>query len=91
MLIAMALAGVLLAQAAAPAATPVAQPAAAAAKAEKPKKPKMICTEETPTDSFISKRVCKTAEQVEAERKAGRGALDDTTDHLAQCHGQPNC
>lgn len=93
MLLAIALAGVLLAQATAPPAAAPAQAVnpAAVAKPEKPKKPKMICTDETPTESFISKRVCKTPEQVEAERKASRGALDDTTDHLAQCHGTAGC
>ena len=76
MLIVIAAAGWLLAQSAAPPATTAAPPAAtaapaaAAAKPEKPKKPKLICTEETQTDTIIPRRVCRTPEQVEAERRA---------------------
>ncbi len=88
MLIAATLAGVLLAQAAAPA-VPPAVSTPAAAKAEKPKKPKMVCTEETSTDSFIPKRVCRTPEQVEAERRAGRQVADDGNDVYARCGGRP--
>ena len=64
MLIAIAIAGRLLSQAAAP--VPAANPPVAAPKPEKPKKPKLVCTEETATDSFISKRVCRTKDQIES-------------------------
>lgn len=74
MLIVIAAAGWLLAQAAAAPAQTTAAPAAAAAaraaKPEKPKKPKLICTEETQTDTIIPRRICRTAEQVEADRKS---------------------
>jgi hypothetical protein len=85
-------AGLLLAQAAQPAppAEPAASAAAPAGKAEKPKKPRMICTEETPVGSVISKRVCRTPEEVEAERAATRRNTDNMMDHLATCRG-PSC
>ena len=94
MLIAIAAAGWLLAQAAAgpppaQAAAPAAQPTAAA-KPEKPKKPKLICEDETSTDSFIAKRVCRTPEQVEAERQAGRSQTDAVQDRQRYCTG-PSC
>lgn len=73
MLIAIAAAGWLLAQTAAAAppamtATP-ASAAAPAAKPEKPKKPKLVCETETQTDSIIPKRVCRTPEQIEKQRR----------------------
>jgi invasion protein IalB len=77
-----------LAQATAPAAAP-AQPAPqAAAKAEKPKKPKLICEDEGETGSFITKRVCRTPEQIEAERQASRNTADDTLDRAQLCRGK---
>ena len=87
MLIAVMAAGLLLAQAAAPA-----QPAPAAASKpatapEKPKKPKLICESETRTDSSIPKRVCRTHEQIEAERQAGRAQTDAVQDRLRYCQG----
>jgi hypothetical protein len=91
MLLAAALAGVLFAQAA-PAAGPAQTPPAAEAKAakpEKPKKPKLICTTEQPTDSFIAKRVCRTPEQIEAERNSSRRTVDDSQDiNAAACRGR---
>ena len=92
MLLAAALAGVLFAQAA-PAAVPAQTPAlsaeAKAAKPEKPKKPKLICTTEQPTDSFIAKRVCRTPEQIEAERNSSRRTVDDSQDiNAAACRGR---
>jgi hypothetical protein len=52
------------------------KPAAAAAaanpaKADKKAKTeeKLICTREPQTDSFMTKRVCRTQEQIEAERR----------------------
>ena len=78
--LAIAAAGWLLAQgaAAAPpaaAATPAASEAAPAAKPEKPKKPKLICQNETQTDTIIPRRVCRTPEQVAAEAKSAERLL----------------
>lgn len=78
-----------LAASPAPPAAAAAVPTPAAAPA-KPKKPKMICEDEQSTDSFITKRVCRTAEQVEADRKAARGQVDRMADHLSTCRG-PSC
>ena len=89
MLIAIAAAGLLLAQAAAPA-TPASAPAAATSKPEKPKKPKLICEEETRADSFISKKVCRTPEQIEAERRNSRDEADAVQDRQRYCTG-PAC
>jgi hypothetical protein len=90
MLIAVAAAGVLLAQAAPPASPSAPGPAPAAAKAEKPKTPKLICVQERSTDSFIAKRVCRTPEQIEAERQAARNGADDVRDRASSCRG-PTC
>ena len=94
MLIVIAAAGFLLAQtAAAPppaqAQAPAGQPAQAA-KPEKPKKPKLICEEETRADSFISKKVCRTPEQIEAERRNSRDEADAVQDRQRYCTG-PAC
>ena len=81
MLIAIAAAGWLLAQSAAvpPTTTVTAAPAtpaaAAAAKPEKPKKPKLICTTETQTDTIIPRRICRTPEQIEAQRRNAEGIM----------------
>jgi len=92
-------AGLLLAQAQAQAQVqlaPATQPASAAAapapaaKPEKPKKPKMFCTDETPVGSVISKRVCRTPEEAEAERAASRRNADNMLEHLSTCRGS-NC
>lgn len=83
MLIAIAAAGFLLAQAAAP--PPAAEPASA--RAEKPKKPKLVCVSERSTESFIAKRVCRTPEQIEAERQAARNGADDVRDRASSCRG----
>src|ERR1700741_2414214 len=85
-----------LAQASTPAAAPASQPAAAdqpapKAKAEKPKKPKMICTDEGETGSFITKRVCRTPEQIEAEGQASRATADDTLDRSQLCRRAAGC
>jgi len=73
------------AQAEPPAATPT--PQAASVPAEKPKKPKMICHSEVVTGSIMSKRVCRTPEQVEADRLQAKRDTDSLTDHLAACRG----
>jgi hypothetical protein len=61
------------------------------AKAEKPKKPKLICEDEGETGSFITKRVCRTPEQVEAERQASRQTADDTLDRSQLCRRAAGC
>ena len=81
-----------LAQASTPAPSSTPQQAtadqpASKAKLEKPKKPKMICTDEGETGSFLTKRVCRTPEQVEAERQASRRNADDTLDRSQLCRG----
>ena len=92
MLKAIALAGLFLAQAATPAATPLAaQAPAPAAKPEKPKKEKLICRDEGETGSFITKRVCRTPEQMEAERVASRNETRDIQDRAADCRGRQSC
>ena len=91
MLITVLAAGLLLAQAAAPAA-----PAPAAGerttvsevKTAKPKKAKMICEQEKSADSFISRRVCRTPEEVEAQRRASRDAAKATQDFYTECRGR---
>ena len=90
MLIAIAAAGWLLAQAAAPAPPGTAPAPAPAAKAEKPKKPKLICVDETHTESFIPKRVCRTQEQIDAERDAARKSTNAVQDRLGTCR-TPAC
>ena len=87
MLIAVLSVALVLAQASAPAAAPAtsaqAAPADAAAKPEKPKKPKLICTEEEQMGSYMKKRVCRTPEVIEANRKAAERMLQS-------CQG-PGC
>ena len=87
MLIAAALAaGLLLAQAAAdPATAPATAATAVAAKPEMPKKPTLICTDETPVGSVISKRTCRTPQQAETDQAAARRATDRLMDRLATC------
>jgi hypothetical protein len=84
MLIALA-AAIVLAQASPAAPAPAVQPAPAAEA--KPAKPKMICHDETETGSIMSHRVCRTPEQVEADRLQARRDNDALADHLAACHG----
>ncbi|HET9159848.1 MAG TPA: hypothetical protein VFN88_04480 [Caulobacteraceae bacterium] len=38
---------------------------------------KLICTRETGTDSFISKRVCRTQAQIDEERRGAQQLNDD--------------
>ena len=64
-----------------------AAPAVSGVGAVKPKKPKMICHDEIVTGSIMSKRVCRTPEQVEADRQQARRDNDALSDHLAACHG----
>jgi hypothetical protein len=45
-----------------------------AAKAEKPPKPKLVCTSERQIGSLMPTRVCRTPEQLEAERRAAERA-----------------
>jgi hypothetical protein len=81
-------AAIVFAQASTPPATPpVSQPAKAAAPA-KPPKPKLVCHDETATGSIISNRVCRTVEQVEADRRQADRDNGALADHLAACHGQ---
>jgi hypothetical protein len=87
MLIALA-AAIVLAQASPAAPAPAVQPAPAAeAKPAKPAKPKMVCHDETATGSIMSHRVCRTPDQVEADRLQARRDNDALADHLAACHG----
>jgi hypothetical protein len=92
MLIVALSAALAFAQASTPAATPVTQgspapaaqaaaPPPAAAKPEKPKKPKLICTEEGQIGSLMTKRVCRTPEKVEADRRT-------VESQLGNCQGQ---
>ena len=95
MLIALA-AAIVLAPATPPAATPPSAPAAADAAAKpakpaKPEKPKLVCHDESETGSFISKRVCRTAQQADAEQQQSRREQDALSDHLAACKGQLSC
>ena len=85
MLIALAAAFAILAQAA-PASTPAAGSAGAPA-ASKPPKPKMICHEEVSTGSIMSRRVCRTPEQIEADELQAKRDQEMRADHLAVCHG----
>jgi hypothetical protein len=89
MLIAALAAGLLLAQAAQPAAPapPAGQPTTVSEVKAKPKR-KMVCQTETSTDSFIAKRVCRTPEEVEALRKAGREQVKATQDFYQECRGR---
>ncbi len=76
MLLIVSIAGVLLAQAAAPAAaTPGAAPVAV--ETGKPKKPKKICTDVSPIGSNIPKRVCKTPEEAAADMRRARSLTED--------------
>ena len=91
MLIALAAAFAILAQAA-PASTPAAPPppaagSAGAPAASKPPKPKMICHEEVSTGSIMSRRVCRTPEQIEADELQAKRDQEMRADHLAVCHG----
>ena len=87
MLVAAVAAGLLLAQAAAPAApAPQAKPPVTVSD-KAPEKPKLICEREKSADSFISKRVCRTPEEVEAMRKAGNDQARNTQEHYQQCWG----
>jgi hypothetical protein len=70
---------------------PPAKAAEAAAPPAKPAKPKLICHDETPVGSIISQRVCRTPEQVEAERQRSKRENDALSDHIAACHGAPSC
>ena len=85
MLIAALSAVILLAQAAPAQAQP--EPTSPT-KAEKPKKPKMICRDEGETGSFLTKRVCRTPEQIEAEREASRKAADDVRNRAELCRAR---
>jgi hypothetical protein len=88
MIIALASAVLLLAPIAAPAPSSIA-PAEAepAPKPEKPKKPKMVCRSEVAIGSIMQKRVCRTPEQVEAEKLQAKRDTDSLSDHLAACRG----
>lgn len=53
-------------------------PKTAPAKVEAKAKPeeKLICTREKSTDSFMTKRVCRTQAQIDAERRGAQGLQD---------------
>ncbi|MGH6967019.1 MAG: hypothetical protein ACREE0_21260 [Phenylobacterium sp.] len=87
MLLIYAFAGAILAQGAP--AVPPAPPAqeSAPASSEKPKKPKMVCHSEVAIGSIMQKRVCRTPEQVEADRLQAKRDTDSLSDHLAACRG----
>jgi hypothetical protein len=88
MLIALAVAAILAQGAQAEPPAPTATPQAASVPApEKSKKPKMICHSEVATGSIMSKRVCRTPEQVEADRLQAKRDTDSLSDHLAACRG----
>jgi hypothetical protein len=91
MLIALSLAGVLFAGAAASqtAAPSPAAPAAAAdaAKPVQPKKPKKVCTDVAPLGSLMTKTVCRTPEEVEAEERKAHRVTDALSDRGAFCNG----
>jgi hypothetical protein len=94
MLIALAAAIVLAQASPAPPAPAAAQPPAKAVEATapaKPAKPKLICHDETPVGSIISQRVCRTPQQVEADRQQSNRSNDALSDHIAACHGAPSC
>ena len=86
MLLAIAAAGLLFAQAEAQVATPAAQ-TVAAASAAKPDKPKQICKTETQTGSNFSKRICHTAEEWKAMNDAAR----DQSDAFRACKNGMGC
>ena len=56
-----------------------AEPAAKAGKADKKAKTeeKLICTREASTDSFLTRRVCRTQEQIDSDRRAAQRLEDD--------------
>jgi hypothetical protein len=56
-----------------------AQPKPAQTEAEKKAKAqeKLICTREASTDSFLTKRVCRTQAQIDEERRAAQRLEDD--------------
>jgi hypothetical protein len=54
-----------------------ATPAKPAADKKAKTEEKLICTRETSTDSFLSKRVCRTQEQIDADRRAAQRFEDD--------------
>ena len=58
----------------------VAKPAApaVAASTAKPPKPKKICTSQAVTGSIMPVRICRTPEQMAADERAAKRALDST-------------
>ena len=52
-------------------------PAPSEAAAAQPEKPKKICRMETGTGSVMPKRVCRSAEQVEADQEAARRTREE--------------
>jgi predicted secreted protein len=92
MMTALIVAAAMLAQASPAPPAPTAQPAPAAeAKPVKPAKPKLICVDEAPIDSIISRRTCRTREQVEADRLKAKENADWVGDRTAFCKGRPGC
>jgi len=88
MFIALVFAVLLLAPTAASAPSSIAPTEAAPpAKPEKPKTPKMVCRSEVAIGSIMQKRVCRTPEQVEAEKLQAKRDTDSLSDHLAACRG----
>ena len=87
MLLAIAAAGLLFAQAEAQAAAPAAPAASAAAAKPAPEKPKQICHNETQTGSNFSKRICHTAEEWKAINDAAR----EQSEALRNCKNGLGC
>ena len=82
-----AAAAFVLAQAAPPptALQPSVPPPNPASAPSAPAKPRMICRNEDQVGSIIAKRVCRTPDQVEADRLAARREAEQIGDHLATC------
>jgi hypothetical protein len=86
MLLAIAAAGLLFAQAGAQVATPASTSAPAPAAAQ-PEKAKQVCRQQSQTGSNFSKRVCHTAE----EWKQISAAAKSDTDALRSCQNGAGC
>jgi hypothetical protein len=78
----------LLAPAAAPAQPAAAEKPRVTISDKAPEKGKLICERERSADSFISRRVCRTPEQVEALRRAADENTRATQQHYQDCRGR---
>lgn len=82
-------------QTAAPLPAPPAEPATTVssvnvAKPADPKKARKICVDTAPIGSIISHKVCRTAEEADADSKKARDAAAEIRDRAAFCGGR-NC